>query len=517
MERYINEEAVLDFYLGEIDKDNIRFLSGRDKYKDEIRSQILKLKAENEVHDKICICKDLWKIIFEAAMTYIDPDKRGYDNLFKYIDEYVNFEELIFASDSFYRDHTMHCLWVYFLGEYIAKSENFSMALNDLYKDYHMIAGICEMLKLIPHRGSLDNTIKSLGEISSVIEYSDSIRCINALTHDLGYPIKKINMINKSMKNILPYFGLNSFNEFSFQYNNIQNGTISKFIEFLSSDLSFNLASSDNEASGSLMRLLEEIFVFDENTGHIVGFDKSKLDQIDKKDIELLGKNIRTQLHLLNDYSSYLRYNADFEEYQHGIMSAFLLVKILKAFETVKLRYSDYINLEGTTNFRDVYVKKAILSSISDHTSSGYQITGIVDYQPFLTFVDELEEFSRMSRANQNRQYINEFCKTDIYMDGEYFNIDFIFDNSSIEGLDPEKSFKGKCKRFLTLFNINELDENLKIKFRCISRLPCNNNIYTLELSRKYVNILINDIEQDIPVYLNSKQFYTKEEYMDMK
>ncbi|MHA1211837.1 MAG: hypothetical protein ACTSSH_05180, partial [Candidatus Heimdallarchaeota archaeon] len=43
--------------------------------------------------------------------------------LFKYFKEFVEFEELIFASDSFYRDHTLHCLWVYFLGEYLFNND----------------------------------------------------------------------------------------------------------------------------------------------------------------------------------------------------------------------------------------------------------------------------------------------------------------------------------------------------------------------------------------------------------
>ncbi len=43
----------------------------------------------------------MWKVLFEAEMEYIDPNKQRYDDLFKYFDEFVKFEELIFASDSF--------------------------------------------------------------------------------------------------------------------------------------------------------------------------------------------------------------------------------------------------------------------------------------------------------------------------------------------------------------------------------------------------------------------------------
>lgn len=95
------------------------------------------------MHNRIEIAKNIWKLLFEGAMSYIDPDKRGYDDIFAYFDEYVNFEELIFASDSFYRDHTLHCIWVYFLGEYIKKNDDYKDVLinefkqvQNLFQDY---------------------------------------------------------------------------------------------------------------------------------------------------------------------------------------------------------------------------------------------------------------------------------------------------------------------------------------------------------------------------------------------
>ena len=515
MKNFINETTVLDFYLDEMEKDNFKFLEGKDEYKRKIKDYILKLKQKNEANNKIQVGKDLWKTLFEASMSYIDPDKRGYDKLFKYFDEYVNFEELIFASDSFYRDHTMHCLWVYFLGEYIMKSDRFSSVLNNMYSDYHIISDIGSMFKELPKSNKINRTIKELGKITSIIDCLDSIRCVNALTHDLGYPIKKINMINKSIKTILPYFGLDSFSEFSFNFNDIQNNMVNKFLQFLSTGLNINFNSYDN-ISDSQMDLMNKLANLD-YYGNLIGVKKDGLKEINDKDIELIEGTFKMHYYLVNLYPVYLRYSGDFERYEHGIMSAFLLVKTLKCFESIQLAYIEHNQLTTYTNAKDVIVKSEILTSITNHNSNGYQIDGLIDSSAFLAFIDELEEFSRMSRANQNRQYINEFCKTDIYMDGEFFNIDFIFDNSSIVGLDPEISFKGKCKRFLSLFNINKLDDNLKLKFRCIGKLPNNSNTYELEIRKKYANIVINGIEQSIPGYLKTRDFYTKEEYINMK
>lgn len=514
MKNYINETTVLDFYLDEMEKDDFKFLEGKDEYKSKIKDYILKLKQKNEANNKIQVGKDLWKALFEASMSYIDPDKRGYDKLFKYFDEYVNFEELIFASDSFYRDHTMHCLWVYFLGEYIMKSGNFSSVLNNMYSDFQVVSKISTLLKELPCNNELKHTINELDKITTIIDCLDSIRCENALTHDLGYPIKKINMINKSIKTILPYYGLDSFNEFSFNFNDIQNNTVNKFIQFLSTNLNINFNAS--YSSDLQMNLIEKLIIFD-NNGNAIGVKKDGLKEINDNDIKLIERIFKIHYDLINIYPAYLRYSGDFERYEHGIMSAFLLVKTLKCFELIQLAYFEHNKITTFTNVKDVIVKAEILTSITNHNSSGYQIKGLVDSSAFLAFTDELEEFSRMSRANQNRQYINEFCKTDIYMDGDFFNIDFIFDNNSIVGLDPEISFKAKCKRFLSLFNINKLDDNLKLKFRCIGKLPNNSNTYELEIRKKYANIVINGIEQNIPGYLKTRDFYTKEEYINMQ
>ena len=167
-------------------------------------------------------------------------------------------------------------------------------------------------------------------------------------------------------------------------------------------------------------------------------------------------------------------------------------------------------------NLSDVIAKQTILRTIADHTSDSYQITSIQGHSEFLILIDEIEEFSRISRANQNRQYVNEFCKTDIYTKDGCLQVDFIFDNTHIDNLDPERAFKDKCRRFLTLFKISKLSENLKLKIRYIGQLPYNKRTYMLEIAKKYANITIDGIEQSIPEYLSSSQFYTKEEYLNM-
>lgn len=503
----IDEKKVLDFYIGEIEKDSIVFLKNRARYKEEITREIINLREASEMHMKIKICKNLWKLLFEASMSFIDPDRRGYDDLFSYFDEYVNFEELIFASDSFYRDHTMHCLWVYFLGEYLIKNEEYKPFFQKYGKENEHIRKACEMMKEKGYGDIFHGLINFEGLIDKFDKTSESMRCLAALTHDLGYPIKKIYSINKNIKNILPHFGLKDFSEFDFSYSDIHDNLIKDFLNFISFGFNVNLDET-KEARDIFLKTIKM-----DKKNNFLEFDEEMLLKLTDEEKKIIKQSdIRRTIYL--NYSEHMRYSKDFENYQHGIMSAFLLFRKLAVFNNTSFGYIDYKNLMVTNqDFIKMNVLSNILRAVTDHTSEGFQIEEIVQDSAFLTFIDELEEFSRISRANQNRQYINEFCKSNIYAEDGYLNIDFTFDNTQIDNLDPERAFKGRCKRFLTLFNISHLDEKLRLRLRCIGDLPYDKNVYMLEIRNKYANITINGEEQNIPKYLKSKQFVSKEEY----
>ena len=194
MEHFIDEKTVMRFYLECMEKDEILFLKGKEEIKGDIRKAIEKLIDESKMNNKIQIAVGLWKKLFEAAMSYISPNKKGYDKIFKYFDSYVEFEELIFASDSFYRDHTLHCLWVYLLGEYLYRKPEFS----ELYRlEREKVAGFRVMEKLKDSIHLVDGLeARKLDIVTRIFnegeDLDESGRCIAALTHDLGYPLKKI-------------------------------------------------------------------------------------------------------------------------------------------------------------------------------------------------------------------------------------------------------------------------------------------------------------------------------------
>ncbi|BBF44034.1 hypothetical protein lbkm_2722 [Lachnospiraceae bacterium KM106-2] len=509
MKEILNEKVVMQFYLEELSNGNIDFLEHKKYLKKRVEELLGELVEADAMNQKIQIATGLWKVLFEASMSYIDPEKQGYNQLFSYFDEYVEFEELIFASDSFYRDHTLHCLWVYFLGEYICRKPEY----YDLFEDNREDESFQNSLKMLFVRLGMESekNVKRFIDATSLAEgfevYYPALRCVSALTHDLGYPLKKIEKINKSIRKVMPYYAINQYEEFSFDYSNLQQHFLQVFLDILSYDLGVNLKSEGVD-------FLSDLFLMEKEK--VVGLNEEAINKLTKEQIELLREKLECRFGGTTNEAIRMAYANDLEAYQHGIMSAYLLMKNVKAFQDLD-SHMDFevklgVDMEGINRWN---VKKEILNNIANHTSSNYRIRKL-DKSAYLTFIDELEEFSRLSRASQSREYVQEFCTSRIYMDEGWLNIDFTFDNEQLDNLNPEIAFKGRCKRFLTLFDIGKLSPNLKIRLNCIGEIESDHNCYTLEIARKYADIMINQKSICIPEYLKSNEFYSKEEYMAM-
>ena len=63
----------------------------------------------------------LWKKLASGALNKLDKTSKGNDKLFEYLKAATQFEDLLYGLDEHYRDHTLHSLWVYFIGEYILR------------------------------------------------------------------------------------------------------------------------------------------------------------------------------------------------------------------------------------------------------------------------------------------------------------------------------------------------------------------------------------------------------------
>jgi hypothetical protein len=512
----LNENSVMAYYLELMKEDEISFLIGKDEAKKSIEKIIIKIQETDEIHDKIQEAKELWKLLFEHSMGFLDRDKQGYDELFKYFDEFVNFEELIFASDSYYRDHTLHCLWVYFLGEYVFHKPEFKNILQNFNRTFRLAEHVCKYMNALEAPSIFGEICAILQRVAQMLVFEDSLRCIIALTHDLGYPLKKITKINKSIGKILPYFSISKFNQFTFQFETIQQIYIENLLELLSIRISFEVDMGDL-AYDERQSVLEMIDKLNQITGSLLNLQnpdeelfnslKDDLKTVTDKEADVLRRIYTVKASIQKDVSAVLRFSNDFEKYEHGILSSYLLMKTLNAFSNMRLNTNLPLNLPVTEiDIPIIQSKLNVLRAIADHTSQGFQITDIVSYSDILVLFDEFEDFSRISRANQFRQFTHEFCKTDIGVENEYLKIDNIFDDTNVADLNPEIHFKDKCMKFMQVFDIENLDENLKLKFRCIGKLPTNKNVYEVTIQRESMKISINDEEINPGEYLKTKE-----------
>ena len=511
----ITENIVMDYFLELVDQDEVDFLVGKDEEKKCVRELINKLKETEEIHDRIQAAKHLWKMLFEVSMVHIDSDKQGYDDLFNYFDEFVAFEELIFAADQFYRDHTLHSLWVYFLGEYLYNKPEFSFLFNNFYAAYKGAKHISEYFRKFETPQIFGSFCSILERVGDIMNYEDSIRCVIALTHDLGYPLTKIAKINKSIGRVLPFFSISEYREFNFQFEAVQQFYIENLLDLLAFNIHFEVEYGDltyderQLVSGinfKIENILATLSNLEEPTEEIFLAIKEDLSQVSEKEADILRRIWSVRGQFQKDISSVLRYSNDFEHYEHGIMSSYMLMKTLNAFSNIQISFSDPSQIQlSNLDITPINSKLQILKAMADHTSPGFQIVNFNNYSDALILFDDIEEFSRISRANQFRQFVNEFCKTDVSVKDGFLNLDFIFDDVNVADLDPEIHFVSKCKKYLRIFDISNLEEYIKIKCRCIGKLPTNSNTYEIQIARNHVKILINNEEQDIAEYLKTK------------
>lgn len=441
-------------------------------------------------------------------MSYIDKDRRGYDVLFKFFDNYVDFEELIFASDSFYRDHTLHCLWVYFLGEYLYRKDEY----NDLFKDKDKyLRGFLRIkndIESLENINDFEEILDNYRDIEKFIDKEEASRCIAALCHDLGYPLKKITQINTSIRKILPIFHIKDISEFSFTFTELEHIYIEKFIQFLSLSIGF--------IQKEVPVHCQEILRLNPDSINSCGLNKQVVNTASKEEQLKMKDYLTLEINAKENINKFLSYSRNFEEYYHGILSAFLLTKNVKAFENLNFSLGEGNNYFENIDYSDVATKQEILRAMTEHTNDNFRIKEISSNVELLSIIDELEEFSRISRANKNREYVEQYCKTDLFFKDRWFNINLIFDNKNIGEFDPEIAFKFRCKRFLGLMDVENLSENLRLRIKFIVNMK-DKDEYILELQRGYANIIINNEEVIIPDYLNSYEYCTKKQYMNKK
>jgi len=278
---------------------------------------------------------DSWKALLGDAITFLKMrDKRefrkssnenqtrdaialGVNDLSDYFKEFSSFEALLYGADRFYRDHIMHVFRVWLIGRWII--EQFG---SDIHFDY----------------------IKDSEELSISKDEIEAMWCIIALTHDLGYPLDKIDKIRQKIDSMMSYFG----------------GT--------------------DSVGGNFQIPTHHHFIND----FILRFISSKL--IEEKN----DNSYRTSL----QSKFYLKFSRSFEKFEHGIISCIVLMKNLVYFLESDLDLGGR-PFKESEDARQFFIRRDIMRSIASHTCTDIYHLYPNSLSFILILADELQVWGR--------------------------------------------------------------------------------------------------------------------------
>lgn len=343
---------------------------------DSLKENIVALNIGEEKGLKAEDVEPLWQLLIEDAITYLKmSDSRewreafgkpsakeqrsslkafGVEKLKDYFAQFMKFEKVLYGAVRYYHEHTLHVFRVWMLG---------ALLLDDWSQDtiYPYIEFFNDLIFPILN-------LKSDEEKDKLIR-SDEIQamwCIIALSHDLGYPLQKVDDINSETRTMLR----------NYAKVNLQ-------------DLNFNVPQQHHFINDFILRFISSRTMILNRSE----FTKELLQKIVEGENQLTDEQKRRfRTHVQSKY--YLKYSKSLEDFEHGIFSSILLMRSLTYFLESDFDLDDLKPLEYT-DARQCSIRREILRAIAGHTCE--QIYHIrPDTLSFLLILcDELQSWGR--------------------------------------------------------------------------------------------------------------------------
>ncbi len=449
--QWINVPFLLRKYQSWLSADSIQFLpKGKDAH-----NEVLKhLKSLTDIFEKASSFKgglsvnldwyethkkgrDLWYSLLSSSLNSIDENSKGNSELFDYLDKATSFEDVLYGSEPYYRDHTLHSLWVYFIGEYMMRDllpdihENLNWYL---YNDFELESSTYKS-DLMSGARNREKTISD-----QVNNKRDAIWCIMALCHDLGYSAAKLDMINDRVQDVLKFFDLPSFSKVGYSLEIEKQYLITQVLELMAMEV--RLVPSQNYRDSNV--------------------------EIDEK----------VKARCYRDDSTYWRLCRALEKKQHGILSAYLIYKTLSIFAEASVRgTAEEWGLDDTEAVENI-VRGDILFAIAQHEFDFAHMIQLGSLAEILFVADELEEFSRYGRQLLTRKYFDTTAHAAIHFvpenpaQGEDIEIEMFYDYNCDRGLeDLFPFFWRKAQRLCKIYSLDQPEDEAMKGYCTISRI----------------------------------------------
>jgi len=181
---------VLDYFIDHWA--TFRFLptrgSGVDELRDslrECRSRLADRRKRRSAAEMLSIYKRLWGILLRYAFQCILPGCPDVvvERFLGYHEKAMEFDKILFGAKKYYRDHIIHSLWVYLLGEYFIG------------------AYLADEKPASVGNARSDVRRRLWGKVHAAW-------CITALCHDLGYPLEATGLVVGRANELLELVGV---------------------------------------------------------------------------------------------------------------------------------------------------------------------------------------------------------------------------------------------------------------------------------------------------------------------
>ena len=386
--------------------------------------------------------KKLWHELASYSLKNIDPDSKGNSKLFSFLDAATEFEDILYGLEDYYRDHTLHSLWVYLIGEFILRDH-----LTDIYQklNWYLYNDIERDKSDYSERLVRESRQLEKEYLKEVEIHKDAIWCLIALCHDLGYSLSKLNKLNEKARKVLNFFDIPNFQQIGFSIDIEKQYLVTQFLELMAIDVRI-VPSSDKK--------------------------------------EVLVKSYR-------DDATYWRLCRALEQREHGILSAYLIYKILGFFADTALRGpSEEWGLESV-EVKENIIRGVILFSIAQHQFDFAFLNQIGGLGEILVLADEIEEFSRYGRQTVSRKYHDTTADVNIEFNpikpkqGKEVEISITYKLK--EHVEHGRWFIHKSEQLCKFYSLDQQKENEK--YCTIKSMKIN----TLKDNEKFMFQIFND------------------------
>lgn len=192
----ITDENLIRLFKKTVEKSKV--------YSEKTRKLIEELE-EKSLHVQREKAKNLWENLFKDAMLFLrendtrqkkfDKDTDDEEVIVRYFEEFISFENILYGSGPFYRDHTIHVIRNFLLGNFCISN---TFGFGDI------------VIPTSPHDKKIFEKVSS--------DVKEAMWCIISLCHDLGYPLETVKNINKNVIKMITSFGPLDVRDLSFTF-----------------------------------------------------------------------------------------------------------------------------------------------------------------------------------------------------------------------------------------------------------------------------------------------------------